>query len=118
FFGDIADFVGDKFTSFIDWIVDLSGSVADYIGGAISDFVDWTSEQLGSIWEGIQTWFLDAIEGFVDAFFGGLDDGIEEAKGSPLHSDEPVGNPVLNGLRKVVREHRKKYNRDPVTGEK
>lgn len=127
--GDIAGFVGDKiggaldwitqgFTDFVDWLNDVGGDVADYIGGAIEDFVDWSSEQLGGIWEGIQTFFGEAISGFVESFFNGLDTGIEEAKSSPLHSDEPVRNPVLKGLQKVVREHRKKHGRDETTGDK
>jgi len=127
--GDIAGFVGDKIAgaldfltdkigAFFDWVGELAGSVADYIGGAIGDFVDWSADQLGSIWDGIQTWFAEAISGFVESFFGGLNTGIEQAKGSPLHSDEPVRNPVLKGLQKVVREHRKKYDRDVITGEK
>lgn len=116
--GGAWDFITDKAADFFDWLGELTGSVADYISGAIGDFVDWTSDQLGGIWDGIQTFFLDAISGFVEAFFGGLNTGIEEAKHSPLHSDEPVRNPVLKGLMKVVREHRKKYGRDEITGER
>lgn len=116
--GGIVDFVTTQFTTFVDWLNELGGSIVDYIGGAIGDFVDWSSDQLGSIWTGLQDWFGEAISGLVEAFFGGLDAGVQEAKGSPLHSDEPVRNPVLKGLQKVVREHRKKYGRDPVTGEK
>ena len=127
--GDIAGFVGDQisgaldwvtdqFTDFTDWLGEIGGSVADYIGGAIGDFVDWSQDQLGGIWEGVSGFFTDAIWGFVDAFWNGVDTGIEQAKHSPLHSDEPVRNPALKGLRKVVREHRKKYNRDEITGEK
>ena len=127
--GDIVGFVGDQisgaldwvtdqFTDFTDWLGEIGGSVADYIGGAIGDFVDWSQDQLGGIWEGVSGFFTDAIWGFVDAFWNGVDTGIEQAKHSPLHSDEPVRNPALKGLRKVVREHRKKYNRDEITGEK
>jgi len=112
------DFLTDKLSDFFDWVKDLPGSIADYIGGAIAGFVDWTADQLGGIWDGIQTFFTEAISGFVEAFFGGVNTGIEQAKGSPLHSDEPVRNPVLKGLQKVVREHRKKYGRDIITGEK
>jgi len=112
------DFLTDKIGAFFDWVGDLVGSVADYIGGAIGDFVDWSADQLGSIWDGIVKFFTEAISGFVEAFFGGLNTGIEQAKTSPLHSDEPVRNPVLKGLQKVVREHRKKYGRDEITGEK
>lgn len=126
--GDIAGFVGDKIAGALDFLTDKVGdffdflgelqvSFVDYIGGAISGFVDWTSDQLGSIWNGITTFFTEAISGFVEAFFGGVDTGIEQAKHSPLHSDEPVRNPVLKGLQKVVREHRKKHNRDEITGE-
>jgi len=117
FFADIADFVGDKFMGFVDWILEIGGSVADYIGGAIGDFVDWSADQLGGIWDGVTGFFMEAISGFIDAFFGGVETGIEQAKHSPLHSDEPVRNPVLEGLRKVVREHRKKYNEDEITGD-
>ena len=116
--GGAWDFITDKAGDFFDWLGEISGSIADYIGGAIGDFVDWSSEQLGGIWEGIQKWFTEAISGFVEAFFSGVDTGIEEAKHSPLHSDEPVRNPVMKGLLKVVREHRKKYGRDEITGEK
>lgn len=116
--GGALDFLTDKLSDFFDWIKDLPGSIADYIGGAIGDFVDWSSDQLGSIWDGVEKFFTEAISGFVEAFFGGLNTGIEQAKGSPLHSDEPVRNPVLKGLQKVVREHRKKYGRDEITGEK
>lgn len=111
------DFLTDKLSDFFDWVKDLPGSIADYIVDVVSGFADWSQDQLGSIWEGIQTWFAGAISGFVEAFFGGVNTGIEQAKGSPLHSDEPVRNPVLKGLQKVVREHRKKYNRDEITGE-
>jgi len=114
----IVDFVTSAFTDFVDWLNELGGSIADYIGGAIGDFVDWSSDQLGGIWEGISGFFTEAISGFVEAFFGGVNTGIEQAKTSPLHSDEPVRNPVLKGLQKVVREHRKKHNRDEITGEK
>jgi len=110
------DFLTDKIGAFFDWVGELGGSVADYIGGAIGDFVDWSSDQLGSIWDGVTSFFMDAISGFIDAFFGGVNTGIEEAKHSPLHSDEPVRNPVTKGLIKVVREHRKKYNKDEITG--
>ncbi|GAH78107.1 unnamed protein product, partial [marine sediment metagenome] len=108
----------DKFMGFVDWLGEIGGSITDYIGGAIGDFVDWSQDQLGSIWTGIQIWFAEAISGFIEAFFGGLNTGIEQAKSSPLHSDEPVRNPVLKGLKKVVREHRKEHDRNVITGEK
>jgi len=115
---DSLDFLTDKVTDFFDFLKDLPGSIADYIGDAVSGFIDWSNDQLVGIWEGIESHFINAISGFVEAFFGGLDTGIEQAKGSPLHSDEPVRNPVLKGLQKVVREHRKKHNRDIITGER
>jgi len=113
---DVVDFVTTAFTDFTDWLNEIGGSVADYIGGAIGDFVDWSSDQLGGIWDGVTGFFMDAISGFVDAFWSGVNTGIEEAKHSPLHSDEPVRNPVTRGLIKVVRKHRKTYNKDEITG--
>jgi len=126
--GDIAGFVTDAIGGAIGFletgIADLwtsiqgfAGDIADAVSEGVSGFVDWSADQLGSIWEGIQTWFAEAISGFVEAFFGGVNTGIEQAKTSPLHSDEPVRNPVLKGLQKVVRKHRKKHNRDEITGE-